>query len=306
MKISLIVPVWNEEAAIPIFYRAVRESRGLQKYEVEIVFCNDGSTDNTETVLENLALADPLVKPLHFTRNFGKENALFAGLEHASGNAAIPIDVDLQDPIELIPLMLEKWRAGAKTVLAKRIGRVQDHPLKRWSASFFYKLYNKISPVRIEENVGDFRLISRDIIDTVIKMPERNLFMKGLLSWPDRGEVVEYTRPKRIIGHTKFNALKLWNLAWDGITGFSTVPLKIWTYIGFLFAFTAFLYGSLIILRTLVYGKDIPGYPSLLACILFLGGIQLIGIGILGEYIGRIYIETKQRPRYILKNRKKG
>ncbi|MDK4689032.1 glycosyltransferase family 2 protein [Kingella negevensis] len=306
MKISLIIPVWNEAETIPIFYQTVREYTPLQDYEVELVFCNDGSRDETEQILNDLAAQDTLVNVLHFTRNFGKEAALFAGLEHATGDALIPIDVDLQDPIEVIPQMIEKWRAGADIVLAKRIDRSQDSPMKRLSATAFYKAHNYMSNTHIEENVGDFRLISREIADSIISLPERNLFMKGILSWASNNiAIVEYSRPARVAGETKFNGWKLWNLALEGITSFSTVPLRVWTYIGGILAGTSFLYGLFIIVRTLFFGNDVKGYPSLLVSILFLGGIQLISIGVLGEYIGRIYIETKQRPRYVLKKIKK-
>lgn len=302
-KISLVVPVFNEEETIPIFYQTIRSYQPLQQYEIELMFCNDGSTDKTESILNNLAKEDKLIKNLHFTRNFGKEPALFAGLEHSTGNAVIPIDVDLQDPIELIPEMIAKWQAGADIVLAKRIDRRQDHILKRWSALAFYKIHNSMSNIKIEENVGDFRLLSREIVDCLITLPERNLFMKGILSWASNNvAIVEYKRPERIAGSTKFNGWKLWNLALEGITGFSTIPLRIWTYLGFLFASIAFIYGIWIVLRTLMFGSDVGGYPSLIVSILFLGGIQLMSIGILGEYIGRIYIETKNRPRYVLKN----
>lgn len=301
--ISLVIPVLNEEDSIPLFYQTVREYVPLQNYHVELVFCNDGSTDQTETLLNQLAQQDEWVKVLHFTRNFGKESALFAGLEHATGQAVIPIDVDLQDPIELIPKMLAHWQAGASIVLAKRMDRSEDHPFKRWSANLFYRIHNKMSNIHIEENVGDFRLLSRSVVDTLITLPERNLFMKGIFAWVGGDTaIIGYHRPKRAVGQTKFNGWKLWNLALEGISGFSTIPLRIWTYLGLAFSSSAFLYGLWIIVSTLVWGNDVKGYPSLLACILFLGGIQLISIGVLGEYIGRIYVETKQRPRYVLKS----
>ncbi|EIF19989.1 prophage bactoprenol glucosyl transferase [Escherichia coli O32:H37 str. P4] len=183
MKISLVVPVFNEEATIPIFYKTVREYEELKNYDVEIVFINDGSKDGTESIINSVASWDPLVTALSFTRNFGKEPALFAGLEHATGEAVIPIDVDLQDPIEVIPLLIEKWQAGADVVLAKRSDRSTDSRLKRKSAEWFYKLHNRISSPKIEENVGDFRLMSREIVENIKLLPERNLFMKGILSW---------------------------------------------------------------------------------------------------------------------------
>lgn len=302
MKISLIVPVFNEEDTIPIFYKTVREFAGLKDHLVELVFVNDGSKDSTEAIIQALASADTNVKAISFTRNFGKEPALFAGLEHASGDAIIPIDVDLQDPIEVIPELIKKWRGGADMVLAKRTDRSTDGHLKRKSAELFYKLHNKISTPKIEENVGDFRLMSRDVVENIKLLPERNLFMKGVLSWVGGNtEVVEYSRAERVAGTSKFNGWKLWNLALEGITSFSTFPLRIWTYIGLFVASLSFIYGGWLVLDTLVFGNPVRGYPSVMVSILFLGGIQLIGIGVLGEYIGRIYIETKNRPRYIAK-----
>ncbi|AIX74657.1 glycosyltransferase [Pantoea sp. PSNIH4] len=300
MKISLVVPVFNEEDAIPIFYQAVRKE--LPDYEVEIVFINDGSKDGTESIINALAVSDPLVKPLYFTRNFGKEPALFAGLEHATGDAVIPIDVDLQDPIEVIPQLIAKWQEGADVVLAKRTDRSTDGHLKRKTAEWFYRLHNKISSPKIEENVGDFRLMSRETVEHIRLLPERNLFMKGILSWVGgRVEVVEYTRAERVAGTTKFNGWKLWNLALEGITSFSTFPLRIWTYIGLAVAALSFLYGAWMIVDKVIWGNPVRGYPSIMVSILFLGGVQLIGIGVLGEYIGRIYIETKRRPKYLIK-----
>jgi glycosyltransferase involved in cell wall biosynthesis len=305
MKISLVVPVFNEEEAIPIFYKTVRGFSELQQHEVEIVFINDGSKDATEAVITAIALADPLVVPISFTRNFGKEPALFAGLDHATGDAIIPIDVDLQDPIEVIPHLIRKWQDGADMVLAKRTDRSTDGRMKRKSAEWFYKLHNKISNPQIEENVGDFRLMSREVVENIRQMPERNLFMKGVLSWVGgRTDVVEYARAERVAGDSKFNGWKLWNLALEGITSFSTFPLRMWTYIGLAVASLSFLYGAWMIIDTLAFGNPVRGYPSLLCSVLFLGGVQLIGIGVLGEYIGRIYTEVKQRPRYILKGRK--
>lgn len=276
MKISLVVPVFNEEEAIPIFYTSVRESKALSKYVIEIVFINDGSKDATESIINALAISDPLVRTITFTRNFGKEPALFAGLERASGDAVIPIDVDLQDPISVIPQLIEKWHAGADMVLAKRTDRSSDSRLKRKSAAWFYKLHNKISSPKIEENVGDFRLMSREVVENIKRLPERNLFMKGILSWVGGNiEIVEYSRAERVAGISKFNGWKLWNLALEGITSFSTLPLRIWTYIGLGVAALSFFYGFWMIFDTLIFGNPVRGYPSLLVSILFLGGIQL-------------------------------
>ena len=303
MKISLVVPVFNEEDAIPIFYRTVKEK--LSEYDIEIVFINDGSKDATEQIIQSLANADPAVKALSFIRNFGKEPALLAGLEHAIGDAVIPIDVDLQDPIEVIPQLINKWQEGWQIVLAKRVDRSTDSPFKRKTARWFYKLHNKISSSKIEENVGDFRLLSRETVENIKLLQERNLFMKGILGWVEGDTaVVEYTRTERVAGQTKFNGWKLWNLALEGFTSFSTLPLRIWSYIGFFVAALSFFYGVWMIIDKLIWGNPVAGYPSILVSILFLGGVQLIGIGVLGEYIGRIYIETKKRPRYLLKGNK--
>ncbi|WPU21219.1 glycosyltransferase family 2 protein [Cedecea neteri] len=306
MKLSLVVPVYNEEETIPIFYKAVRGFEGFKPYEIEIVFINDGSKDSTGSIINALSLSDNLVKSLNFTRNFGKEPALFAGLDNATGEAIIPIDVDLQDPIEVIPVLIEKWKAGADVVLAKRTDRSTDGRLKRKTAEWFYKLHNKISNPKIEENVGDFRLMSREIVESIKLLPERNLFMKGVLSWVGgRIDVVEYSRAERVAGESKFNGWKLWNLALEGITSFSTFPLRIWTYIGLGVSILAFLYAAWMVVDKFIWGNPVPGYPSLMTAILFLGGVQLIGIGVIGEYIGRIYIETKQRPRFIIRDNKK-
>ncbi|MNI43912.1 glycosyltransferase family 2 protein [Serratia liquefaciens] len=304
MKISLVVPVFNEQDAIPIFYKSVREFPGLKSYDVEIIFINDGSNDTTESIIFSLEKSDHLVTALSFTRNFGKEPALFAGLEHATGDAVIPIDVDLQDPIEVIPLLIKKWEGGADVVLAKRVDRTTDGRFKRKSAEWFYKFHNKISSPIIEENVGDFRLLSRQTVENIKSLSERNLFMKGILSWVGgKTEIVEYTRLERSVGCSKFNGWKLWNLALEGITSFSTLPLKVWTYLGLGVSSISLLYALYMVIDKMMWGNPVPGYPSIMTAILFLGGVQLVGIGVLGEYIGRIYIETKKRPRYILTKR---
>lgn len=303
MKITLIVPVLNEQETIPIFYKTVKENSYLKNKNLELVFVDDGSSDGTDDILKALEITDKSIVYLSFTRNFGKEAALFAGLEIATGDVVIPIDVDLQDPLEVIPKMVAEWETGAQIVLAKRIDRSSDNFLKRLTAAAFYKIHNAISHPKIEANVGDFRLLSKEIVEQVILLDERNLFMKGILSWVGgKTAMVEYTRSKRIAGKTKFNGWKLWNFALEGITSFSTLPLRVWTYLGFFIAIISFLYGLWMIVNTLLWGNPIKGYPSLLVSILFLGGIQLIGIGVLGEYIGRIYIEAKKRPRYLLKN----
>ncbi|GAA0789832.1 glycosyltransferase family 2 protein [Marinobacterium sediminicola] len=302
MKISLVIPVLNEEKAIPYFYRAVRASKELENFDIELVFVDDGSTDETANIIDALSVNDQNIVYIGLSRNFGKEAALFAGLEYASGDAVIPIDVDLQDPIEVIPRLVAKWQDGYDVVLAKRADRSSDHYLKRKTAQWFYQIHNAISSPKIEENVGDFRLMSRMVVEAIKQLPERKLFMKGVLSWVGfPTTVVEYSRAERVAGDSKFSGWKLWNLALDGITAFSTVPLRVWTYVGVIIALLAFFYAAWLVFEKLFWGNPVPGYPSIMAVMLFLGGIQLIGIGVLGEYIGRIYTEVKSRPRYIIK-----
>jgi len=302
MDISLIVPVFNEEKAIRPFYDAVRRALAKEADQVELIFINDGSQDGTERKIRQLIAGDPDVALIDLSRNFGKEAALFAGLDQASGDAVIPIDVDLQDPIEVIPQLIKQWRAGFDVVLAKRRDRSCDSYLKQSTAAIFYFLLNRISQIRIEENVGDFRLLDRKVVDVIKSMPEQQLFMKGMLSWPGfRTTVVEYERSSRTQGKSRFNGWKLWNLALDGITSFSTVPLRIWTYVGGTIALLALASAAWQVIDKWLFGNPVPGYPSLMTAILFLGGVQLIGIGVLGEYIGRIYMESKHRPRYVVK-----
>lgn len=231
--ISLVVPVFNEEDTIPLFYEAVKNYDALKKYELEIIFINDGSKDSTEKIINSLSIADKNIKAISFTRNFGKEAALFAGLEKSVGDVVIPIDVDLQHPIEVIPRLVEKWQEGADVVLAKSTERLTDGYLKRKTTSWFYKFHNKISNPKIEENAGDFRLMSRETVENIINLPERNLFMKGIFAWVGgKTEIIEYTQASRSAGKSKFNGWRLWNLALEGITSFSTLPLRVWTYIG--------------------------------------------------------------------------
>lgn len=304
MKVSLIVPVYNEEETIPIFYDAVRNSHTLDAFDIEVIFINDGSSDKTEALITALADKDTLVKAIDFSRNFGKEAALFAGLDFSDGDVVIPIDVDLQDPIDVIPRLIEKYDEGYQVVLAKRSARQSDSFFKQKTAMWFYKVHNIISASKIEENVGDFRLMDREVVEAIKRLPERNLFMKGVLSWVGfNTAVISYERAPRVSGKTKFNGWRLWNFALEGITSFSTLPLRLWTYLGLMVFIFSFIYAGWIILNKLLFGNPVPGYPSIMVSILFLGSVQLIGIGVLGEYIGRIYIESKQRPRYIIKQK---
>ena len=303
MRVSLVVPLFNEEQTVGAFYDAVRREPGLRGHAVDIVFVNDGSSDRTAEVARAIALADSDVALINLSRNFGKEAALFAGLEHATGEAVVPMDVDLQDPIEVVPQLLAKWQGGADVVLAKRRDRSSDGYLKRRSASLFYHLLNRISYTHIEENVGDFRLMDRKVVAVIKALPEQQLFMKGVLSWAGFNvAIVEYDRVPRTLGQSKFNAWKLWNLALDGITSFSTVPLRLWSYIGGCISLLALVYAGYLVVDKVLFGNAVPGYPSLMTAILFLGGVQLIGIGILGEYVGRIYMEAKHRPKYVIRD----
>ena len=304
--ISIVVPFFNEGGAIDHFYSGMSPILSINiGCNFEVICVDDGSTDSTLAELIELTKKDTRFRVLEFSRNFGKEAALSAGIDFANGDAVIPIDADLQDPPELIIKMVQLWKDGAEVVLAKRVDRSTDSFMKRKTASLFYKLHNKLSTsMRIPENVGDFRLMDRVVVDALKQLPERQRFMKGLFAWVGfKSVTVEYSRSSRSAGETKFSGWRLWNFALEGITSFSLVPLKIWTYFGLFGAFLAFLYASFIIIRTLIFGIVLPGYASLLVVVLFFGSLQLISIGILGEYIGRIYFETKNRPLYIVRKR---
>jgi len=302
-SISIIVPCYNEENMIDIFLDRLYPILDELDNGYEIIFVNDGSTDNTFKVMLHSKNKHKNIRILNFSRNFGKEAALTAGLENAKCDATILIDVDLQHPPELIPIFIEKWEEGYDVVAGKRINRTGEHSLKKLSAKLFYKIHNSISDITIPNDIGDFRLISRKVVDALSKLPENQRFMKGIFAWVGyKTAVVEYKQEHRVAGKSNFSGWKLWNFALDGITSFSTVPLRIWLYIGIIISFISFIIGLTIIIKTLIYGIELPGYVSLFSMILFLGGIQLIGIGILGEYIGRIYKESKRRPSYIIED----
>ena len=299
--ISVVAPCYNETEAIGPFMRAVLPVLDGQNFDFELVFVDDGSADDTRAQLERLAAREPRIRMIAFSRNFGKEAALTAGLDHARGDAVIVIDTDLQDPPELIHDFIAKWREGYDVVYGKREDRAADTAAKRLTAEGFYRLFNRISAIKIPENTGDFRLMDRRVVETVKRLPERSRFMKGLFAWAGFSSVaVPYTRPARSAGETKFNFWKLWNFALDGIVSFSTAPLRMWSYIGAAVAFLSFLYASFIILRTIVTGVDVPGYASLIVLILFFGSVQMISVGVLGEYISRLFIEVKRRPVYVI------
>ncbi|WP_347555513.1 glycosyltransferase family 2 protein [Robbsia sp. KACC 23696] len=303
--LSLVVPFYNEGEVIDAFFAAVLpQLEALSEFRFEIVCINDGSRDTTLQQLLTYAAADPRVVVIDLTRNFGKESALSAGLDEAHGDVIVPFDADLQDPPNVIPLMIEKWREGYDVVVAKRADRSTDSMMKRKTAAMFYRLHNHLSDVPIPENVGDFRLISRVVVDALTQLPETRRFMKGLFAWVGYPTAtVEYAREARVAGDSKFSGWRLWNFALEGFTSFSTLPLRVWTYLGVVFAIFAFLYAFFLIARTVVFGVAVPGYASILTVVLMLGGMQLIGIGVLGEYVGRIYFESKRRPIYLVKRR---
>lgn len=301
ISISIVCPFYNEEDMVNAFMNEIFTVLQSINRTFEIVCVNDGSLDNTLKKLVKEKESRGNIRIISLSRNFGKEAALSAGIDHAWGEAIIPIDADLQDPPSLIKELIAYWDKGYDVVLAKRTDRTSDSFAKRTTARLFYKIHNKISSTKIPDNVGDFRLTTRKVVNTIRDLPENQRFMKGIFAWVGfNTAVVEYKRGIRHAGKTNFNGWKLWNFALEGITSFSTVPLRIWLYLGTFISFAAFCYGSFIILRTLIFGIDVPGYASLLTTILFLGGIQLIGIGVIGEYIGRIYMESKRRPIYIV------
>lgn len=300
--ISIICPCYNEADVIEEFVRRLTDVLRADISTYELVCVNDGSTDNTLPKLLALKKEPLSLRIIDLSRRFGKEAALAAGLDHASGEAVVIIDADLQDPPELIPELVTSWREGNKVVVARRIDRSVDSLMKRQSARAFYRLHNLMSDNAIPLDVGDFRLMDREVVDVLCKLPERQRFMKGLFSWVGYDfAVVDYVREKRVSGRTKFNWWRLWNLGLEGITSFSTVPLRIWTYVGLVISTVAFLYGGYVFVRTLAFGIDVPGYASLLTIVLFLGGVQLISLGVIGEYIGRIYMESKGRPIYVVR-----
>ena len=307
--LSLIVPVKDEQDAIlPFVSRvapvldALRDTDGAPPWE--ILFIDDGSHDATLAAILEAHAADPRIRALSLSRNFGKEAALSAGLDHARGAAVVPIDVDLQDPPEVIGEMLAKWRAGHEVVYGVRRNRLTDSFPKRLTADLYYRAHNWLSLDKIPEHAGDFRLLDRKVVEVIKRMPERNRFMKGLFAWSGfRQTAVEYDRAPRKVGETKFRYWKLWTLAIDGITSASTVPLRVWSYLGGVIAVAALVYAVFVVIRTLVYGADVAGYPSMMVAILFFGGLQLLSLGILGEYVGRILVETKHRPIYVVRER---
>lgn len=301
--ISIVVPVYNEQDVLGKFHQRVTAVVSALSVDYEIIYINDGSTDNTSTLLNELHAQDSHVTVIELSRNFGKEVALTAGLDHSQGDVTIVIDADLQDPPELIPKLIQCWNEGFDVVYAKRRKRSGESVTKKVTAFLFYRLARKTAEIDIPEDTGDYRLLSRRAVNAVTTMREQHRFMKGLFTWigfPQKS--VLYDRESRAAGETKWGYWKLWNFALEGITSFTTIPLRISTYIGFITAFGALAFGIYIIIKTLMFGDPVAGYPTLAVIILFLGGMQLIAIGMIGEYLGRIFNETKGRPLYYLNN----
>jgi glycosyltransferase involved in cell wall biosynthesis len=303
--LSIVVPVKNEEDAIHPFVERV--STILDEIALnqswEILFVDDGSADATLAAIGAANARERRVRALSLSRNFGKEAALSAGLDHARGRAVIPMDVDMQDPPEVLPEMVAKWLDGYEMVFGVRRTRDEDSFVKRLTAGLFYRAHNLVSQDKIPENAGDFRLLDRKVVEVIRKLPERNRFMKGLFAWAGfRQAAVEYDRVERETGKSKFNYWKLWTLALDGITSASTFPLRVWSYVGAVVALFALGYAGFLAMDTMMFGNAVPGYASIMVSVLFLGGVQLISLGVLGEYVGRILTETKQRPLYVVRD----
>ncbi len=303
VELVLLVAAHNEEAALPSMHPrllAVAEAHGPA---ARVLYVDDGSRDGTWALLSDFATANPArVGAIRLSRNFGKELALTAGLDHVPpGAAVVVLDADGQDPPELIPAMVARWRAGAEVVFGRRSERHGEPLLKRATAAAFYRVINALSDTPIPRDTGDFRLIGPRAVEALRGLRERQRFMKGLFAWVGfRAEAFDYERAPRLAGASKFNYWRLWNLALEGITGFSTVPLRAATYVGLLSSIAAFAFGVWIVLRTLVWGDPVAGWPSLMVVIALLGGLQLMALGIIGEYLGRLYLEAKQRPLYIV------
>ena len=299
--LTVVVPAFNEEATLPLLHARLRTVLEGLDLPTRVLYVDDGSRDATWDAMRRIAHDDPHVALLRLSRNFGKEAALTAGLDHVTEGAALMLDGDGQDPPELIPEFVARWREGFDDVFGTRLEREGESWFKRASAHAFYRVIGRLSKTPIPHDTGDFRLLSRRALDGLAQMRERGRFMKGLFAWVGyRQAAVSYHRAPRMAGRSKFSYWKLWNFALDGITSFSTAPLRVATYFGLLTAVVAFGFGGWIILKTLLWGESVRGYPTLITVILFLGGVQLIALGVIGEYLGRLYQETKQRPLYLL------
>jgi glycosyltransferase involved in cell wall biosynthesis len=300
-SLTVVIAAYNEEAALPEMHRRLSAVLDGLDADSRVLYVDDGSRDGTWGVLRRLAEADSRVLLLRLARNFGKELALTAGLDHVDTDAALVLDADGQDPPELIPAFVAKWREGFDVVYGTRTRRDGETWLKRLTAAGFYRVMTRLSDTPIPRDTGDFRLMSRPVLDALRQLRERQRFMKGLFTWVGFRQVsLPYERAPRLAGGSKFNYWRLWNLALEGITSFSTVPLRLATYVGVLTALMAFGWGVWIVARTLLWGDPVQGWPSLMTVVLFLGGVQLVALGIIGEYLGRLYVEVKQRPLYLV------
>ncbi|MEE2981247.1 MAG: glycosyltransferase family 2 protein [Pseudomonadota bacterium] len=301
--ITVVVPLYNEADCVDRFFERIEPVLDGLGGGYDIVCVDDGSSDDTLARLVAHRTRNPAIKVLGLSRNFGKDIALSAGLDHAHGDAVVIIDADMQDPPELIPEFYAKWREGYEVAYGTRTSRTSDTLAKRTSASWFYRLYNRLTDVPIPSDAGDFRLLDRRVVEALRRLPERNRFMKGLYAWAGFRQIgVTYSRAPREAGTTKWGYWKLWNFALDGITSFSSVPLRVWTYVGLLISIIAFSYASYLVLRTLIVGVDVPGYASLMVSVLLIGGLNLFTLGIIGEYLGRMYTEVKGRPLYVVRD----
>ena len=299
--LTVVVPAYNEGEGLRAFHARLAAVFDTLDLQPSVLYVDDGSRDDTWAVIESLAAADPRVASLRLSRNFGKELALTAGLDRADADAVIVIDADLQDPPELIPAFIEKWREGHDAVFGTRLERDGETWVKKLTAAMFYRVIGRLSKTPVPRDTGDFRLLSRRAIDALRGLRERHRFMKGLFGWVGFRQVaLPYHREARHAGHSKFNYWKLWNFAIEGITSFSSAPLRIAMYAGLLVALLAFGFGVWIVVKTLVWGDPVAGYPSLMVAMLFLGGVQLMALGVIGEYLGRLYEESKQRPLYLV------
>ncbi|MCB1943481.1 MAG: glycosyltransferase family 2 protein [Candidatus Accumulibacter sp.] len=299
--ISVVAPVYNEEEVLGEFHRRVSATLSKIGADYELVLVNDGSRDRTLAVMDALQAADAHLTVVDLSRNFGKELALTAGLDHTSGEVVVVLDADLQDPPELIPEMLAGWREGYDIVYGVRSHREGETWLKKRTASLFYRFIRRVSRVDIPRDTGDFRLMTRRVVLELTRLREQHRFMKGLFAWVGfPSKAMPYRRLPRAAGKSKWSYWHLWNLALEGITSFTIGPLKIATYLGLSVAVLSLLYAAIVIWKTLMYGDEVRGYPSLMVVVLFLGGVQLISVGVLGEYIGRIFNEVKKRPLYLI------
>jgi len=303
-RLSLVIPMHNEEPVMDALFDRLDATVGKLDLELEIVCVDDGSRDRTLELLRTRAARDKRVRAVSLSRNFGKEAALTAGLEAASGDMVIPLDADLQDPPELIPEFVALWEQGYDVVYGVRSDRTSDTVLKRTTANLFYRVFNTLSDYPIPASTGDFRLMDRRVVEALKQLPERNRFMKGLFAWVGFRQVgVPYVRPARLAGETAWGYRKLFRFAIDGVTAFTTLPLRIWTMVGIGSAVLAMVTGLGLIVRVLIVGRDVPGYASLMVVLLFGFALQMIALGVMGEYIGRMYQEVKGRPTYLVKDR---